>query len=72
MTQVIEILITDVVDVYHLTRTGNKETYPLTPDITGLNSQIVPASEDILAVYPGVPAYRLYEVFLFVNNPIKN
>lgn len=70
MTQVIEALITDVVDIYRLTRTGDKEEYALTPEYTGLNAQILPATEAILAVYPGLPAFSLFEIYLFVNNPI--
>ena len=68
----LDILITDTVDVFRLTRVGDKESYGLTPVITGLRCQILPASNDILAVYPDIPAYQLYEIYFFKNTLVKN
>lgn len=66
------LLITDIADLFRLTRTGDKESYPLTPERTGLRCQIMPASADILAVYPGEPSYQLYEIFTYDMDLIKN
>lgn len=69
----LEIMITDpAVDVFRLTRIGDKETYGATPVITGLRCQIIPATNDILAVYPDIPAYQLFEIYFFKNQTIKN
>lgn len=58
-------LITHNVSVYRLTRNGGKEEYAATPIATGIDCGIVPASNDILAVYPGEAAYSLHEVFIY-------
>ena len=68
----LEIMITDTVDVFRLTRTGDKETYSATPVIAGLRCQIIPATNDILGVYPDVPAYQLFEIYCFKNVEIKH
>ena len=65
-------LITDTAELLRLTRTGDKESYPLSPERTGLKCQIMPASADILAVYPGEPSYQLYEIFTYDMGLIKN
>lgn len=58
-------LITHNVSVFRLKRTGNKEEYDTTPIATGIDCGIVPASNDILAVFPGEPSYSLHEVFVY-------
>ena len=50
----LEIMITDTVDVFRLTRTGDKETYSATPVIAGLRCQIIPATNDIGSLQTGV------------------
>ena len=57
------ILKTDIVDVYRLADTGSKEEYGVTPVLTGLDCQIVPASEDIIAIYGGGQTFALYEIY---------
>ncbi len=66
------LLITDTADLFRLTRTGGKEQYGATPVRTGLKCQIMPASADILAVFPGEPSYQLYEIFTYDMDLIKN
>ncbi len=66
------LLITDTCDLYRLIRTGDKEGYDNSPILTGLKCQIMPASSDILAVFPGEPSYQLYEIFMYSMDPIKN
>lgn len=66
------LLITDTADLFRLTRTGDKEQYGATPVRTGLKCQIMPASADILAVFPGEPSYQLYEIFTYDMDLIKN
>ncbi len=66
------LLITDTAELYRLTRTGDKESYPVSAERTGLQCQIMPASSDILAVYPGEPSYQLYEIFTYEMGVIKN
>lgn len=64
--------ITDSCDVYRLVRVGDKESYGNSPILAGIKCQIMPASSDILAVYPGEPSYQLYEIFTYAMDPIKN
>ena len=66
------LLITDTCDLYRLVRIGDKESYGGTPILTGLKCQIMPASSDILAVFPGEPSYQLYEIFMYSMDTIKN
>lgn len=64
-------LITDTVSVFRLTRTGAKEAYDVTPVLTGLDCQIMPASNDLLAIYGGNPGYALFTIHLDENAQIK-
>ncbi len=66
------LLITDTADLFRLTRTGDKESYPVSTERIGLKCQIMPASADILAVYPGESSYQLYEIFTYDMQLIKN
>lgn len=63
--------ITHSVSVYRLLKTGNKEDYGTTPTATGLDCGIVPAGNDIVAVYPDIPAYALYEVYVHESFSFK-
>lgn len=63
---------THVVDVYRLARVGDKELYDLTPIKTGLDCSIIPAGNDILAVYPGEASFALYEIYFSEVVDIKN
>jgi len=63
---------THTVDVYRLTKTGNNQEYDPTAVITGLDSTIFPAQTDILAVYPELPAYATYEVFVYQPVTLEN
>lgn len=65
-------LITDTVSVYRLTRTGAKEAYSDSPEIQGLDCQIVPAGTDVIAIYGGNPSYSLFEVHFDENVQLKN
>jgi len=62
--------ITHTIDVYHLQLTGNKETYPVSPDASGIDCQLLPASTDIVVYYPNIPAYQLYDAFIFTDDQI--
>lgn len=64
-------LITNTVSVYRFARTGSKEAYGDDPALTGLDCQIVPASNDILAIYGGNPSYALYQIFFSENVTLK-
>ncbi len=66
------LLITDTCDLYRLVRVGDKESYGGSPILNGLKCQIMPASSDILAVYPGEPSYQLYEIFTYSMDTVKN
>jgi len=57
------LLPTHVVDVYRLTKTGSTESYSATPTITGLDCAILPASTEIIAIYPGENAFALHDIF---------
>lgn len=63
---------THIVDVYRLTRTGNNESYGVSPVIIGLDCGIFPASSDVLAVYPGESSFQLYECYIYETATIKN
>lgn len=64
--------INDTFSIYRLTRTGDKESYSGTAVLTGIKAQVIPASAEILAVYPGEPSYQLYEIFVYEMGVIKN
>lgn len=64
-------VITHTVDVYRLTKTGNNTEYGASAVITGLDCAIYPASTDILAVYPELPAYGSFEVFVYENATLQ-
>jgi len=64
--------ITDTVDVFRLTRTGNKDAYGVTPVLTGLDCTITPAGSDIVAVYGGNPSLAMYEIFTGEAVTLKN
>lgn len=65
-------LITNTVDVFRLTRTGNTDAYGASPVATGVDVSITPAGTDIVAVYGGNPAVALYEVYCFENVTLKS
>ena len=52
-------------ELFHFLKTGDKEEYDATPYQTAVKFQIIPAGSDILATFPGVPAYSLHEMFCF-------
>ncbi len=64
--------ITDIVNVYRLTRTGNKEAFGQDPVATDLDCSIVPASTDIVALYGGNLSLALYEIFFSENVEVLN
>lgn len=66
------LLINDTVDIYRLNRTGDKESYDVTPVLSSIKAQVIPASSEILAVFPGQPSYQLYEIFIYEMTPIEN
>lgn len=59
-------------DIFHFERTGDKEEYESTPSFTGVKAQIIPASADLLAVFPGIPSYQLHEIFVYEQGDIRN
>lgn len=64
-------LITDTVAVYRLTRSGNQESYGASPVITGLDCQIVPASNELLAIYGGNPSFALFAIHFDENVEVQ-
>lgn len=64
--------INDTFSIYRLTRTGDKEAYGGTAVRTGVKAQVIPASAELLAVYPGQPSFQLYEIFVYDMNLIEN
>lgn len=64
--------ITHSFDVYRLTKTGNDTEYGDTAVITDLDCGVFPASSEILAVYPDLPAYATYEVFVYEACSLQN
>lgn len=64
--------ITHIIDIYHLVVTNDKESYEMTPSITGVQVTIIPAGADILAVFPGKPSYALHQMFVYEQRNIKN
>lgn len=64
--------VTHTVDIYRLTRTGNKDQYATTPVYTTIEAGIFPAGTDILAVYPAESAFALYEIYIFEPCLLKN
>lgn len=64
--------ITHVFNVHKFIKTGDTESYDATPLYTGVDACVVPASTDILAVYPGVASYQLFEIHVFENVVLKN
>ena len=65
-------LITDTVDIFRLERTGNTEAYGPTPVVTGIDCGIFPAGNDILAVYPGMPSFAIFEIYVYEPTTIQN
>jgi hypothetical protein len=63
---------THVFSVYPFKKTGNTEEYDTTPLYTGVDAAVVPASTDILAVYPGISSFQLNEIFIYENVDLKN
>ena len=57
------ILTTHVVDVLRLTKSGATESYNPTPISSGLDCAILPASAETIAVYPGINAFALHDIF---------
>jgi hypothetical protein len=64
--------INDTFSIYRLTRTGDKEAYGASPVLTGVKAQVIPASAELLAVYPGESSYQLHEIFVYEMGLIKN
>lgn len=58
-------IITHTVDVYRLTKTGSNTEYSVSPIVTGLDCAIYPASTELLAIYPELPVYSTYEVYVY-------
>ncbi len=57
--------ITHTASFYHFKTTGNKEEYDTVPYLTAIKIQLIPASSEILATFPGVPSYSLHEIFTY-------
>lgn len=68
----LKIHLTDSINVYRITRVGNTESYGVSPILSGIDAQITPAGNDILALYPDVPVVQLFDCFIFQNDEIKN
>jgi len=68
----LKINLTNTFSVYRLKRTLNVEVYDTTPTYTGVEAQVTPADNEILALYPDVPAAQLFDCFIFINSLIKN
>lgn len=66
------IQITHTVDVYRLSLVGGKEAYGVSPVLTGIRIGIFPAGVDIQAVYPGIPAFQLYDGYTEDSSTLKN
>lgn len=64
--------INNSVDIYHLTRNGNDNEYEAQPSYQKVECCILPASNDIMAIYPAQNSYSLFEIFLYENVTIKN
>ena len=64
--------ITDNLSVYRFIKTSQKEYYDTSPVFTGIKAQITPASNDILAFYPDIPAAQLFEIYIFTNDTLIN
>lgn len=65
-------MITDIGNTYRLQKTGTTESYGADPVYEKVNYTVVPASADIMSVYPGIPGYQLYELFTPDNVAHKN
>lgn len=52
------------VSVFRFKKTGSKTDYDTTPTYTGVTCAILPASTDILAVYPAESVFQLYEIHI--------
>ncbi len=52
-------------DIWRLTRSGDNENYGTEPIYTSIDMSIFPASNNILAIYPGEPSMQLYEIFIY-------
>ena len=65
-------MITDTVSVYRLEKTGSKEAYGEEPILTGLDCQILPASNEIVALYGGNPAVQLFEIHFSEHAELHN
>ncbi len=59
-----QILITDVVSIYHSTRTGSKKGYDSSPTYTNVNATISPTGTDLQPTQGGGAAYQLFEIFI--------
>jgi hypothetical protein len=57
------LLLNATVAVYRLTKVGYKDSYPVTPTITGMSVSIVPASEEALKLFPSSTQYAQFQVF---------
>jgi hypothetical protein len=64
--------LTHIVDVYRLTIVSGKESYALTPVRTNLDVGVFPAGPEVLAVYPGVSSYQLYDIFIYEDVTLLN
>lgn len=57
-------LITDVVSIYHSSRTGNTKNYDVSPAYQFVNACISPTGTDMQTADGGVAAYQLFEIFI--------
>lgn len=70
--QPLEFLASHILTVYHFLRAGDNENYETTPTAEGLRAQILPAGTDIVVFYPDIPAYQLWDIFIFDQTTIQN
>lgn len=52
-------------NITRLTRSGIADAYNPTPVYNNISMGIFPASNSILAVYPGELSFQLYEIFIY-------
>lgn len=57
--------ITSIAEIYHLTRNGDTESYPVNPDISNVNVCVSPTGTDIQSSYGDVQSYQLFEIFIY-------
>ncbi len=65
--------ITHTLDLYHLTKVSGKVNYPANADESDIEATVQPAGGDIISVFPDVPAFQMYVVYIYNTDvTIKN